>query len=85
MGCSNGCGLVVTLNQGTQMNRDRFEGKCKQMKGSLQERCARLTGNASGAHEGRRLQYAGQQQERYGIGKEEAERQTREFFKRYGS
>ncbi len=67
------------------MNRDRVEGIWKQVKGNLLERWAGLKDDASGKHEGKRLQYAGQQQERYGIGRQEAERQSRDFAKRYGN
>jgi uncharacterized protein YjbJ (UPF0337 family) len=62
------------------MNRDRFEGVCKQFTGKVKEEWCRLTGDLPGVVAGKRDQRAGRIQERYGISKETVERQLEEFL-----
>ena len=65
------------------MNKDTFEGNWKQFKGKLKERWGELTDDDYSIIEGRRDRLAGVIQERYGIAREEAERQVKEFSERY--
>lgn len=64
------------------MNRDRFEGSRKQFIGKVKERWGKLTSDPQRELAGRREQIAGRMQARYGIAKEEAARQLREFLHR---
>lgn len=61
------------------MNWDQIEGKWKQAKGLAREKWGKLTDDDLDVIDGKREQLVGQVQERYGIAKEEAERQVREF------
>jgi uncharacterized protein YjbJ (UPF0337 family) len=64
------------------MNRDRFEGSWKQFGGKVKEQWGRLTADPGREFAGRRDQIAGRIQERYGISKEEAARQLKDFLDR---
>ena len=57
------------------MNWDRIEGNWKQVTGKVIERWGKLTNDDLDVVAGRRDQLAGKIQERYGIAKDEAERQ----------
>ena len=57
------------------MNWDQIEGKWKQLKGSVRQKWAKLTDDDLEYIAGNRDQFAGRLQERYGIAKDEAERQ----------
>ena len=61
------------------MNWDRVEGNWKQMKGALKARWGKLTDDDFDVIAGKREQLAGKIQERYGIEKDEAERQLTEW------
>lgn len=61
------------------MNSDQLEGKWKQMKGSVKEKWGKLTDDDLDIIAGKQDQLAGKIQERYGISKEEAEKQIREW------
>ena len=63
------------------MNWDQFEGKWKQMKGSLKEKWNKLTDDDLDRIAGKREQLIGKIQERYGIAKEAAEKQADEWFR----
>lgn len=65
------------------MNKDQAEGGWKQMKGKVKEKWGNLTDDDLSAIEGSRDQLAGRIQQRYGIAKEEAEKQVREFRQQY--
>jgi len=65
------------------MNWDRVEGNWKQFKGKVKEEWGRLTDDALDVIAGKREQLAGKVQEAYGISREEAERQIREFEERH--
>lgn len=67
------------------MNNDIFSGNWKQMKGKIIEQWGELTNDDVDVAEGRREQLVGRIQERYGIAKDEAERQLSEFESRYRS
>jgi uncharacterized protein YjbJ (UPF0337 family) len=64
------------------MNRDRFEGSWKQFAGRVKEQLGKLTSDPQREFAGRRDRLAGRIQERYGISKEEAARQLRDFLDR---
>ena len=64
------------------MNKDEASGKWQQVKGKLKQQWGKLTDDDLTILEGRQDQLAGKIQERYGIAKEEAERQIREFRER---
>ncbi len=57
------------------MNWDQIQGKWKQMKGSVRQKWAKLTDDDLEYIAGNREHFAGRLQERYGIAREEAERQ----------
>lgn len=61
------------------MNNDRVEGNWKQIKGKIREQWGKLTGDEIDQLQGRSDQLAGFLQERYGVARDEAERQVREF------
>jgi uncharacterized protein YjbJ (UPF0337 family) len=61
------------------MNWDQIEGKWKQMKGSVKQKWGRLTDDDLDVVAGKQEQLAGKIQERYGITKEEAAKQVREW------
>jgi uncharacterized protein YjbJ (UPF0337 family) len=65
------------------MNQDTMAGNWKQMKGKLKEQWGKLTDDDLDVAAGKRDQLLGRIQERYGIAKEEAETQMKEFEKRY--
>jgi len=61
------------------MNWDRIEGNWAQLKGKMVENWGKLTNDDIDVIDGRREQLAGKIQERYGVAKEEAERQVTEW------
>lgn len=61
------------------MNWDRFEGNWKQVKGKAREQWGKLTDDDVDVIAGRRDQLAGKIQERYGVAKDEAERQISDW------
>ena len=66
------------------MNSDRTAGQWTQLKGSIKAQWGKLTDDDLRQLEGHSDQLAGRLQERYGIAREEAERQAREFRTRHG-
>lgn len=64
------------------MNRERFEGNWKQFGGKVNEQWGRLTNDPQRELAGRRDQVAGRIQKRYGIAKEDAARQLKDFLDR---
>jgi uncharacterized protein YjbJ (UPF0337 family) len=67
------------------MNKDQVAGGWKELKGKVKEQWGELTDDDLMAIEGNHEQLAGRLQQRYGIAKEEAEKQVREFRQRYKS
>lgn len=61
------------------MNWDQIEGKWKQMSGSIKQRWGKLTDDDLKLIGGKQDQLIGKIQERYGISKEEASKQLREW------
>ncbi|WP_420003202.1 CsbD family protein [Arenibacterium sp. LLYu02] len=64
------------------MNWDIVEGKWKQLKGEVQNQWGKLTDDEVDRIQGNREKFVGLVQERYGIAKDEAERQIDDFAKR---
>lgn len=58
------------------MNWDRIEGNWKQFSGKAQQQWGKLTSDDLDVVEGRRTELVGKIQERYGVAKDEAERQV---------
>ncbi|MCC6000662.1 MAG: CsbD family protein [Pararhodobacter sp.] len=58
------------------MNWDQVKGKWKQMTGSAKERWGKLTDDELTQIDGSREKLVGKIQEKYGIAKEEAEKQV---------
>ena len=61
------------------MNQDRINGSWEQVKGSVQKAWGKLTNDDLSVIEGDRKQLAGKIQERYGVAKDEAEKQIHEW------
>ncbi len=61
------------------MNSDQFEGKWKQLKGSVKQRWAKLTDDDVTAMSGKKDELVGRLQERYGITKEQAVKEADEW------
>jgi len=64
------------------MNWDTIKGNWKQMTGSVREQWGKLTDDDMAMVEGQREQLIGRIQERYGIAKDKAEEQVREWESR---
>jgi len=65
------------------MNWDRIEGNWKQFKGKVKEKWGNLTDSDLDSIAGKRDQLAGKIQESYGVGKDEAERQLKDWESRF--
>lgn len=61
------------------MNEDRIKGKWKQLSGTMKAKWGKLTDDDLQVAEGNAEYLAGRVQERYGLARDEAERQVREF------
>jgi uncharacterized protein YjbJ (UPF0337 family) len=64
------------------MNTDTIKGKWKQLNGQIKKQWGNLTDDDLTVAEGNRDYLAGKIQERYGIAKDAAEKQVREFESR---
>jgi uncharacterized protein YjbJ (UPF0337 family) len=64
----------------TTMNWDRLEGQWEQAKGALKTKWAKLTDDDLGLAAGKRDKLVGKLQERYGLLKDDAERQIDEWI-----
>jgi uncharacterized protein YjbJ (UPF0337 family) len=63
----------------SDMNSDQFEGKWKQLKGSVKQRWGKLTDDDITMLSGKKDEFVGKLQERYGITREQAEREADEW------
>lgn len=68
-----------THNEEITMNWDIVEGNWKQFKGKAKEQWGKLTDDDLDVIAGKRDQLAGRVQEAYGVSKDEAEKQVRDF------
>jgi uncharacterized protein YjbJ (UPF0337 family) len=64
------------------MNWDRVEGNWKQFKGKMQTQWGRLTDDDFDVIKGKRTELSGKIQARYGIARDEAERQIDDWLKK---
>jgi uncharacterized protein YjbJ (UPF0337 family) len=64
------------------MNWDRIEGNWKQIKGKVIEQWGKLTDDDLDVIDGKREQLAGKIQERYGVARDVAENQVKEWERR---
>jgi uncharacterized protein YjbJ (UPF0337 family) len=63
------------------MNWDQIEGNWKQFQGKVRETWGDLTNDDIAKVEGSQQQLVGRIQERYGLGKEEAQKQVDEWLR----
>jgi len=63
------------------MNWDRIEGNWKQFRGRAQQQWGKLTNDDLDVVEGRRQELVGKIRERYGIARDEAERQVNTWIR----
>jgi len=75
-----GQGAAIHSRSGDTMNWDQVQGKWKQYKGKAKERWGHLTDDDLETIDGRSQQLVGKIQERYGIAKEQAEKQANDFL-----
>jgi uncharacterized protein YjbJ (UPF0337 family) len=64
------------------MNEDKIKGQWKQLAGKLRARWGKLTDDDLEVAEGNSEYLAGRIQERYGVAKDEAQKQIKEFDSR---
>lgn len=65
------------------MNQDQIKGRWKELKGVVKEQWGKLTDDDLLEIEGDQDQLIGRVQRRYGIAKDEAEKQVRDFMSRH--
>jgi uncharacterized protein YjbJ (UPF0337 family) len=65
------------------MNKEQAEGKYEQIKGKLKETWGRLTDDDIALYQGRRDQFLGKVEEKYGLVKEEAESRLKEMERKW--
>lgn len=63
------------------MNKDTFKGKWEQLKGNVQKKWGKLTDDDVDKIKGDSKVLVGKLQEKYGMTKEEAEKEVKEFKK----
>lgn len=61
------------------MNWDQAKGNWKEVKGKIQEQWGKITNDDLDVIDGKREQLAGSIQKYYGLSREEAERQIKDF------
>ncbi len=64
------------------MNKDIIEGNWKEFKGKVKAHWGKLTDDRLDVIDGKRDQLAGEIQQAYGVSKDEAEEQIKDFEKR---
>jgi uncharacterized protein YjbJ (UPF0337 family) len=67
------------IHEETLMNSDEMRGKWNQLKGSVKQQWGKLTDDDLTTIDGQRDKLVGKIQERYGIAREEAERQLNQW------
>jgi len=71
-----GAAFAAKTNEEIVMNWDQVQGQWKQLKGAAKEKWGKLTDDDLDQIGGRRDQFIGKLQERYGIAQEEAKKQV---------
>ncbi len=61
------------------MNKDTFEGNWTELKGKVKEKWGKLTDDKLDQVNGKRDQLAGEIQQAYGISRDEADKQVKDF------
>ena len=72
---------IPHMDWSSEMNEDRIKGQWRQLNGKLKSRWGKLTDDDLQVADGNAEYLAGKLQERYGIAKDDAARQVREFEK----
>lgn len=72
--------MSFKLTKGRVMNWDTIEGNWKQVTGQAKAQWGKLTGDDLAQIAGRRDQLSGKIQQRYGIAKEDAEKQLQDWL-----
>jgi len=67
------------MDRSSEMNEDRIKGQWRQLNGRLKSRWGKLTDDDLRVADGNAEYLAGKLQERYGIARDEAAKQVREF------
>jgi uncharacterized protein YjbJ (UPF0337 family) len=70
---------TTNRRRNSDMNWDRIEGNWKQVKGQVKEKWGKLTDDHLDVIAGKRDQLVGRIQEAYGISRDEADRQVRDW------
>jgi uncharacterized protein YjbJ (UPF0337 family) len=78
-GITNAVSAAAPQRKGLAMNWDRIEGNWKQLKGKVKEQWGKLTDDDLDRVAGNRDQLVGKIQNSYGIGKDEAEKQLKDW------
>jgi len=78
-GCLSHAGSQLSCQWEGRMNWDQIEGRWKQYSGRVKEQWGKLTDDDLTTIGGKRDQLVGKLRERYGIAKDQAERQIDEF------
>jgi uncharacterized protein YjbJ (UPF0337 family) len=73
----------LCVNGRDPMNWDRIEGNWKQMKGQVRQQWGKLTDDDIDRLHGKREELEGLLQERYGLAKDEANRQIDDWSRRF--
>jgi len=71
----------MQLQQEEPMNWDRIEGNWMQFKGQVRQQWGKLTDDDMELVKGKRIELAGRIQERYGVAREQAEREIESWLK----
>jgi uncharacterized protein YjbJ (UPF0337 family) len=75
----HGIGPVYRMHEVKTMNHDTISGQWKQLGGQIKKQWGKLTDDDLKVVEGNAQMLAGRLQERYGIARDEAEKQVRDF------
>jgi uncharacterized protein YjbJ (UPF0337 family) len=73
---------VEIIGKGVRMNWDIAKGNWKQFKGNVKQQWGKLTDDHLDQIDGKREELAGKIQEAYGVSKDDAEKQIKEFEER---
>jgi uncharacterized protein YjbJ (UPF0337 family) len=73
--------MFTIINEGETMNWDQITGSWKQVQGQIKEKWGKLTDDDLTVIAGKRDQLAGLLQQKYGLAKDQAEKELDEFLK----